>query len=237
MKTRLALRDLNATKDRFFSIIAHDLKSPFNSILGFTNILAEQVKQKDFDGIEEYAEIIRHSSQKAMDLLTNLMEWSRSQSGRMDFNPEYIEIGSLINEIYELSNVSALQKSISLTKELPHHISAFLDKSMISSVIRNLVSNAIKFTRPGGTVVIKAEQLDQHLKVSITDNGVGIEKSDLRKLFTIDENFSVPGTQDEGGTGLGLVLCKEFIEKHKGKIRAESEPGKGSKFYFIIPRH
>jgi len=231
------LRDLNATKDKFFSIIAHDLKSPFNSILGFTNILAEQVKQEDFDGVEEYAEIIRHSSQKAMDLLTNLMEWSRSQSGRMDFNPEYIEIGTLINEIYELSNVAALQKSIFLTKELPHHLSAFLDRSMISSVIRNLISNAIKFTHPGGAIVIKAEQLDQYLKVSITDNGVGIAKSDLRKLFTIDENYSVPGTQDERGTGLGLVLCKEFIEKHKGTIRAESEPGKGSRFYFTIPRH
>jgi PAS domain S-box-containing protein len=231
------LRDLNAEKDKFFSIIAHDLKSPFNSILGFTNLLAEQVKQKDFDGVEEYAEIIRHSSQKAMDLLTNLMEWSRSQSGRMDFNPEYIEIGTLINEICELSNVAALQKSISLTKELPHHISAFIDRSMISSVIRNLISNAIKFTHPGGAIVIKAEQLDRYLKVSITDNGVGIEKSDLQKLFTIDENFSVPGTQDERGTGLGLVLCKEFVEKHKGTIRAESEPGKGSRFFFIIPRH
>jgi signal transduction histidine kinase len=231
------LRELNATKDKFFSIIAHDLKNPFNSILGFSDILSEQMRQKDYEGIEEYANIIRHSSEKAVDLIMNLMEWSRSQSGRMDFNPENVEVGTLINEVYELSNVSAIKKSILLTKELPHHLLAYIDKSMIGTVLRNIISNAIKFTNPGGKVVVRAEQLGQEIKVSVTDNGVGINGENLNRLFRIDESYSVPGTQNEQGSGLGLLLCKEFIDLHKGKIWAESEPGKGSSFYFTIPRN
>ena len=231
------LRELNATKDKFFSIIAHDLKSPFNSILGFSDILADQMRQKDYDGIEEYAGIIQQSSQKAVDLLMNLMEWTRSQSGRMDFNPENVEIGTLINEVIELTNVAAIQKSIRLTKDLPPHILVYLDKGMISSVLLNLISNAIKFTNLGGTIEIKAEEDDQEIKVSVTDNGVGIERENLIKLFRIDETYSVPGTQNEQGTGLGLLLCKEFIDIHKGMIWAVSEPGIGSSFYFTIPRN
>lgn len=231
------LRELNATKDKFFSIIAHDLKSPFNGILGFSDILTDQLRKKDYDGIEEYGAIIHQSSQKAMNLLTNLIEWSRSQSGRMDFNPEYVEISSLLNEIYEISNVSALEKSISLKKEIPRHVSVLLDKEMISSVIRNLVSNAIKFTRPGGEVVVRAELLDRELQVFVKDNGVGIGSQYIDKLFRLDEAYSAKGTNNESGTGLGLLLCKEFIEKHKGKIWVESEPDKGSTFYFTIPKY
>lgn len=231
------LSELNATKDKFFSIIAHDLKSPFNSIIGFTNILADQIRKKEYDSVVEYADIIRQSSQKAMNLLTNLIEWSRSQSGRMDFNPEFNEIGTLINEVCELSNVSARQKSITITREIQRNILVYLDKDMISSVIRNLLSNAIKFTHPGGKIMIITEQLEHEIKVMITDSGVGIEQQSLAKLFRIDESFSLPGTQNEKGTGLGLVLCKEFIDKHKGKIWAESEPGVGSRFYFTIPKY
>lgn len=244
MKTLQALREsearlqeLNATKDKFFSIIAHDLKSPFNSILGFSEILSEQMRQKDYEGIEEYADIIRRSSERAVDLIMNLMDWTRSQSGRMDFNPEIVEIGALINEVYELSNVSAIKKSIHLTRELPHHVLVYIDKGMITTVLRNLISNAIKFTNPGGSIVIQAEQLGHELKVSVTDNGIGIERENLNKLFRIDESYSVPGTQNEQGTGLGLLLCKEFINLHKGKIWAESEPGKGSSFYFTVPKN
>lgn len=231
------LRELNATKDKFFSIITHDLKSPFNGILGFSEILTEQLSKKDYDGIEEYGSIIHQSSQKAMNLLTNLIEWSRAQSGRMDFNPEYVEISSLLNEIYEISNVSALEKSIRLTKEVPRHVSVLLDKEMISSVIRNLISNAIKFTHPGGEVVIRAELLDRELQIFVKDNGVGIGSQYIDKLFRIDEAYSAKGTNNESGTGLGLLLCKEFIEKHKGKIWVESAPDKGSTFYFTIPKY
>ena len=228
-------RELNATKDKFFSIIAHDLKSPFNGILGFSNLLTEQIKAKDYDGIEEYAEIIQYSSQKAIDLLMNLMEWSRSQSGRMDFHAESIEIGALIGEVHELAKIAAVQKSIQFTTVQAHPMVVQLDKEMISSVLRNLISNAIKFTHPGGRIEVKAEQLKEELLVTVSDNGIGIEKKELAKLFRIDESYSLPGTHNEKGTGLGLVLCKEFIDKHNGTIWAESEPGKGSRFCFKIP--
>ena len=229
------LHELNASKDKFFSIISHDLKSPFNSILGFSNILAEQVREKDFEGIEEYAEIIQNSSQRAMDLLSNLLEWSHSQTGRMKFNPQNIEIAALINDATELLSDTAHQKSITISRGLLQNVTVFVDKAMIYTILRNLISNSIKFTKPGGTIIISAEQQWHELMVSVSDNGVGMNKDDLGKLFRIGENYSTKGTEDEIGTGLGLILCKEFIEKHGGKIWAVSEEGKGSKFCFTIP--
>jgi len=229
------LREINATKDKFFSIIAHDLRNPFNSILGFSQLLVEQIHQKDYDGIDKYTEFIRNSSQHAMDLLMNLLEWSRSQTGIMEFNPEYIEIVALINEVEKLSDYSARQKSITISKVLQQISPVLADKAMISTILRNLIFNAVKFTNPGGRIIISAEQKNNELIVSVSDNGVGIKRNDICKLFRIDETFSTTGTQNEKGTGLGLILCKEFVEKHKGKIWAESEAGKGSKFSFMIP--
>lgn len=229
------LRELNATKDKFFSIIAHDLRSPFNSIMGFSEILTEQIRQKDYEGILEYAEIIHNSSKNAMDLLINLMEWSRAQSGRMDFNPENVEISSFINEVVEHTHVAALKKSIQLTSEHPHHLLAFIDRDMISSVLRNLISNSIKFSYPGSNIQIKAEQTGEELKISVIDNGIGMSSDNLNKLFRMDESYSIRGTQNERGTGLGLLLCKEFVQMHGGAIWAESELGKGSRFNFTIP--
>ncbi len=230
------LLELNATKDKFFSIIAHDLKNPFNAVIGFSDILIEQVLEKNFDGIEQYARIIQHSSQQAMDLLMNLMEWSRSQTGKMEYKPETVEMVALINDVTELLNDLARKKSITISKEIPQNISAFADKAMISTILRNLVSNAIKFTHPGGKIVLSAEQKPDEWVFSVSDNGVGIKKEAIEKLFRIDENNSTPGTQNEKGTGLGLILCKEFVEKHGGKIWAESEVGKGSKFCFTIQK-
>jgi PAS domain S-box-containing protein len=229
------LRTLNATKDKFFSIIAHDLKSPFNAILGFSNLLVNQVKENDYEDVEKYAEIIQQSSLRAIELLMNLMEWSRSQTGRMEFNPEFIEMDKLIRDIIDLLIDSANQKSINVHLNISPNIPVVADKAMISTVLRNLVSNAIKFTRQGGEIVVSAEQRQDGLMVYVKDNGVGIEKTDIAKLFRIDEIYSKPGTQREKGTGLGLILCKDFIEKHNGKIWLESEVGKGSTFYFSIP--
>ncbi len=236
-ENEIRLRELNATKDKFFSIIAHDLKSPFNSILGLSNLLVEQIQEKDFNGIEEYAGIIRDSSQRAMDLLMNLLEWSRSQTGRMEFNPEYIEIIGLINDATELHFDAAQQKSISISLEIPRKTLVFADKAMIATILRNMISNAVKFTHPGGQIIISSEQKENELWITITDNGVGIKKTNLEKLFRLDQNLSTLGTKNEKGTGLGLLLCKEFVEKHGGQIRIESEPGKGSTFGFSIPKH
>lgn len=229
------LLELNATKDKFFSIIAHDLKSPFTSIIGLSELLAEQVGRKDYDGIEEYANMIQSSSWRAMDLLTNLMEWSRSQTGRIEFNPVSINMAELIDEVSELLNVAAKQKNITISKDLPGGLTLFADRLMINTVLRNLISNAVKYTNNGGTIEISAVLKEKELEVSVKDNGIGLKKEALDKLFHIEESVSTPGTQDEEGTGLGLILCKDFVSKHGGKIRAESEPGNGSRFVFTIP--
>jgi len=229
------LRELNTQKDKFFSIIAHDLKSPFNSILGFSEILVEQIRKKDYDSIEKYAGIINQSSNKAVELLMNLMEWARSQTGRMEFNPEYLEITELISEVSQLFHEVAGQKSISIFKDLPRAATVYADKAMISTVLRNLISNAIKFTFPGGKITIRTIEKPDGLTVCVQDNGVGMSKSVIEKIFRLDENYTTTGTNNEKGTGLGLVLCKEFIEKHGGKIWLESELGGGSTFYFTIP--
>lgn len=236
LESKASLVELNATKDKFFSIIAHDLKSPFNSILGLSNLLEEQVREKNYDGIEEFATLIQNSSQLAYNLLKNLLEWSRSQTGKLEFSPEYLEIGSLINEAIGVLAHAAQQKSIHIRSKLPGNLIVFADRSMISSVLRNLISNAIKFTKPDGQIVISTERAKSEVIISIADTGVGIAPKDIAKLFRIDENHTTLGTQNEKGTGLGLILCKEFVERHNGKIWAESEPEKGSRFQFSIPK-
>ncbi len=229
------LAELNATKDKLFSIIGHDLRGPFNSIIGFSNLLTNQVQQKDYEGVERYARIIRDSSYRAMDLLTNLLEWSRAQSGKIEFNPEYIELVTVINEVTDLLDDSAEQKSITISQHLPHNLPVFADKDMVLTILRNLISNGIKFTNPGGEVMIRADQQDDRVMVSVVDSGVGISEDDFDTLFRMENTRPKPGTQQEKGTGLGLLLCKEFVEVHGGQIWAESTEGAGSVFYFTIP--
>lgn len=226
---------LNAAKDKFFSIIAHDLKGPFNSIIGFSDLLIDRLRENDYEEIEKYAHIIQNSSRRAMDLIMNLMEWSRSQTGRLDFNPETIDMVALIKTIAQLLNDSAQQKSISLYTEMPEKIMVLVDKAMMGTVLRNLISNAIKFTNAGGEIVISLNRMINQVIVTVADNGVGIKPDAMDKLFVIEKSYSTIGTNDEKGTGLGLILCKEFVEKHGGSIWAESELGKGSKFHFAIP--
>ncbi len=175
------------------------------------------------------------SAERAMNLLMNLLEWSRSQTGRMEFAPQYIEMVTLINEVIDIFDDSAQQKSITITRKLPKTAIALADKAMASTILRNLISNAIKFSMPNGKIEISAEQKKNELLLSFTDNGIGISKTDINKLFRIEESFSTIGTRNEKGTGLGLILCKEFAEKHGGKIWVESELGKGSTFYFSLP--
>lgn len=234
-KSEASLRTLNSTKDKFFSIIAHDLKSPFNAILGFSDLLVDKVRNKNYNDLEKFAEIINSSSQKAMNLLSNLLEWSRSQTGKMEFNPEYIDLVAVINSVRDLLMVSAQQKSIAILLNLPDNLFVQADNAMIETVLRNLISNAIKFTPQNGTVLISAEIKNEECLVFVKDNGIGIRKEDQEKLFKIEETCSLPGTENEHGTGLGLILCKDFIDKHKGKIWVKSEEGKGTTMLFSIP--
>ena len=233
-KSEIKLRKLNAQKDKFFSIIAHDLRSPFNSILGLSDLLIGQIELKYYDGIDEYASLINQCSQQAMDLLMNLLDWARAQTGRMEFNPEYFELVDLIDDNKRFFEVIAQQKSIIIKTELPNTLIVFADKQMISTIFRNLISNAIKFTKQGGEVKISAEKKSDEILISVSDNGIGIEAKRLDKLFRIDESNSTYGTDNEKGTGLGLILCKEFVENHGGKIWVESDEAKGSEFYFTL---
>ncbi|MFO7672463.1 MAG: CHASE domain-containing protein [Lutibacter sp.] len=234
-ESEIKLIELNASKDKFFTIIGHDLKSPFNAIIGFGNLLMKQVKHKNIEKIEMYGSLILQSSNMAMDLLLNLIQWSLSQTGKMKFNPEQFDMVACIDTNTLMFNNIASQKSITIKNILPQSASVLADHAMISTVLRNLISNAIKFTMPGGEIIVSAMEKQTELIISVTDSGVGISKNSIVKLFRIDQNHSTAGTNNETGTGLGLILCKDFVEKHHGKIWVESEEGKGSTFYFSLP--
>ena len=226
---------LNAEKDKFFSIIAHDLKSPFNTLVSFSQLLEEQVREKDLEGIEKFSKIILQSATRGMDLLMNLMEWSRAQTGRMDFKPADHQMTDLINRVTTLFIDIAGQKSITINLDLTSGVLVAVDKEMIATVLRNLVSNAIKFTAPGGNITVSTHVTMSEAVVSVCDSGVGIPPDKIDKLFRVGQSNSTPGTQNEKGTGLGLILCKEFVEKHGGRIWVESIEKKGSVFYFTLP--
>jgi len=170
-----------------------------------------------------------------MDLLMNLMEWSQSQIGRMVFNPEYFVIGELIDEVILLLSDAAKLKSIIIRKALLPNTIVYADKNMISTVLRNLISNAIKFTHLNGEIIIPIVKKEGEIIVSVDDNGVGMTQDKIDRIFQIDENYSTPGTQNEKGTGLGVIICKKFVEKHGGKIWVDSKVGIGSTFYFSLP--
>ncbi len=229
------LRELNAQKDKFFTIISHDLKSPFNAIYALSQHLVDQMKEKDYEGVEEYAKIIEQSSERAMNLLMNLLQWSQAQTGRIVFEPEHFELVRLIDESIRIIEDVARNKSIAIKYQLPNHLLVHADRQMLSSILRNLVNNAIKFSMPGSEVLISAERIQSAVKICIKDHGVGIPKERLDKLFRIDEAESTRGTANEKGTGLGLILCKEFVEKHGGSIWVESKQGHGTSFYFTLP--
>lgn len=235
-ENEIRLRELNASKDRFFSIIAHDLKSPFNAILGFSDLLTEKIREKDYDDIEDLSGLIQTSAERTMNLLTGLLDWARSQTGRVKFEPKTISVRDIVDEtIDSLKDVSD-HKSIGIDVDIKEVEEVYADEVMMGTVLRNLVSNAIKFTHMGGKVAIAARQDNGMTLFKVKDTGIGIEKENLKKLFSIDEGYSNPGTLNEQGTGLGLLICKEFVEKHGGHIWAESEKGNGSTFWFTFPR-
>jgi len=232
-----SLKISNETKDKFFSIISHDLKSPFNSLLGFTDLLLQNYDTFDDAERKHIIESLNTSSKNTYQLLENLLTWSRSQTGRIEFSPQEIEVKTLIYEIILLSQPAAENKSIVLSDHTEADLSVYADKSMLQSVLRNLISNAIKFTGNKGSVSVSAKKSkqDRFIEISISDTGVGIPEDIIDDLFRIDKNRSRPGTEKEKGTGLGLILCKEFVEKQGGQIWIESEVGKGSQFIFTLP--
>ena len=230
------LKEVNATKDKFFSIIAHDLKSPFNHLLGLTEIIRDRSMETGHEEIRELASLIHKSAKQGRDLLDNLLTWSRSQIGVHDFKPEPVNLHETVDEAMVFVEQIASQKNISIFNEVKRSMKARADINMLNTILRNLLNNAIKFTKPGGFVKVYAKERNEVVEITVEDNGIGISKSTLSKLFKIDENPSTPGTGSEKGTGLGLILCREFVERHGGEIRVESERGSGSKFIFTLPK-
>jgi PAS domain S-box-containing protein len=237
-KANVQLEHLNATKNKFFSIIAHDLKNPFQAIFGFSELLMRNFDDFDDPQKMELLTMIKTSSESAYNLLENLLQWARTQTDRIKYNPANIDLHELISQNIELSRASAEKKQISLNEEIDSVSEAFADKNMINLVIRNLLSNAIKFTDEAGMITIRCfEKNEKELGISISDSGIGISKENIKKLFRIDEYFSTSGTAGEGGTGLGLIICKEFVEKNKGEITIDSELEVGTTFTFTLPKH
>lgn len=230
------LRNANAAKDKFFSIIAHDLKNPFHSILNFSELLLKHYTTYDKEEVLTFVKMIHESSRQAYSLLENLLNWSGAQTGRMIFNPSVTDLHELIINNISLLEGTAMEKNITLINEVRSAIFAFCDANMINTVIRNILSNAIKFTRPSGKATISSRSSSRITEICVTDTGVGIKNEDLGKLFKIDVQFTTTGTANEEGTGLGLVLCHEFVHINNGKLKVTSKVGKGTTFSIELPK-
>ena len=229
------LTELNFSKDRFFSIVAHDLRNPFNSLLGFSEVLHEEFGTLSEEEKREYIGYMRKASQNVYKLIDNLLQWSRLQLGKIEFEPARFDLFDVAVQTSALSKMNAQKKKIEIINEIKANSFVFADRNMINTVFRNLISNAIKFTNAGGKIILSCDKRENDIIVSVKDTGIGINPKDIEKLFRIDIHYSNKGTEDEEGTGLGLVICKEMIDKHGGRIWAESPESGGSCFNFSIP--
>ncbi|MDR3609578.1 MAG: PAS domain-containing sensor histidine kinase [Ignavibacteriaceae bacterium] len=235
-QSELKLRELNAIKDKFFSIIAHDLRGPFNGLFGILDMVREEFDEIGIDEVKQNLKCINDILRNLFQLLEDLLEWGRIQRNAIEFSPREEDICQAIRNVVDLYSINAKNKNITLYLNLPDRLKVKFDKKMVSTVIRNLMTNAIKFTQPWGSINVTAMDEIDHVKISVQDTGIGISNDNLHRLFNLTEYFSTQGTNKEGGTGLGLILCKEFVEKHGGKISVETELKKGSIFSFTIPK-
>jgi len=235
-ENELHLKELIATKDTFLSIIAHDLRSPFNSIIGFLELL--QTKYDEFSDSErkEHINLISENAIITLNLLENLLVWAKSQTGRIAFQPVKQKLIPILNSVKETFNSAINQKGLTLKIFISDDIEIFTDTNMLNSIFQNLISNAIKYSREAGTILINVQKIQNQIEIIVSDNGIGMSKKTIDKLFKIGEGVSIPGTCNEKGSGLGLILCKDFVERHDGTIWVESELGKGSKFIIRIPQ-
>lgn len=229
------LEKLNIDKDLFISILAHDLKNPFNIILGYLSLLSINIRRFDIDKIESQVNMINESAQKVHNLLDSILMWASSQAGKLPYEPKELNLKSISYEMIEMLKQSAEAKSITINYRAPENFIVFADANMLKTVLRNLITNAIKFTGNGGSINIAAEQSDEGVTITVSDTGVGLEPGMMDKLFNVSQMQTTKGTESESGSGLGLLYCKNFIEKHGGTIWVESEKGKGSSFKFTLP--
>jgi len=230
------LNDLNKTKDKFFSIIAHDLKNPFVTLLGFSEILLSDFKELQSEEVLYYISEMKKSADLSHSLLQNLLQWSRSQTGKIEYHPQQLELKNVIRQNILLVNKSAEKKSINIMNNIQAELKVKADEDMLNTIVRNLLTNAIKFTSKEGIISVDASSQYGCAEIRIKDSGIGMNEETVNKLFRIDVTHSTSGTENETGTGLGLLLCKEFIEKHGGKIWVESKENVGSTFHFTLPQ-
>lgn len=232
-KNEEILINLNADKDRFFSILAHDLRSPFNAIIGLTDLLKNNIHDYNINQIENFIVNINATAVSTYTLLEDLLLWARSQSGKLPFEPQIINLTKECIEVVSVMNLAARTKNITIKNLIIKPVEVSADKQMIKTVLRNLISNAVKFTNNNGIIEIRLTQETGNIIISISDNGIGIPEGEINKLFDEKQKISREGTANESGSGLGLILCKQFIEKHGGEIWAESN--NGSNFKFSLP--
>jgi len=234
-RDKLALS--NATKNKFFRIIAHDLRNPISTLSGSTNLIFNDFDEYNKEQTKGFIGELNKLSQTTFNLLENLLDWSSTQMGEIRFSPKTIDIYSLTAENIELITRKVDSKNIRLKFDLEKNTIAFADENMVKTVIRNLLSNAVKFTPENGEIEISCYIDDEFVKYSVKDSGIGISEEDQKKLFRIDTHYSTPGLSNEKGSGLGLILCKEFVEKNGGKIKVSSEPQKGTTITFTLKKY
>lgn len=234
-QSEIELLQLNIDKDRFISILGHDLKSPLLTLLSFSELLAENIQDYDKSEIQSIVTEMMQSTKITYKLLEDILTWTKAQSGKIPYNPKKVFFAEICENTIEVLEPNAAAKSITLSCRVTDSLTVFADNDMLRTILRNLLSNAIKFTNKGGEINIKAEENPAYVCISVSDNGIGIAPENLTKLFKMTEVISTQGTAREKGTGLGLLLCQEFVVKHGGKIWAESEGGKGSVFNFTLP--
>ncbi len=231
------LKELNSMKDKFFSIIAHDLRNPLSVFHGITSYIKDRYEELDEEEIQDSINDLYTSADKLLNLLENLLAWARSQTGNMEFRPENTDLGEISMTVEYLFKESAKKKGIVIENNIPNNYYLLADRNMLSTIFRNLTSNSIKFTESGGKIKLDAHKDSYFTYIAISDTGTGMDKSTLDKLFNPGEKISTKGTRSEGGTGLGLLMVKEFVDRHNGEIKVESELGKGSVFKIKLPVH
>lgn len=235
MKLQQELQKLINDKDQFMSILAHDLRSPFNGLLGFMSIIIEDLEDYKIEELRNMLLVVNDTAVNIYNLLEDILTWSKSQSGSLVYEPNLLNIYETFEDVYELLNPSAVKKLITLEVISPKNLQIMADQNMMRTIIRNLISNAIKFTRPSGKIILSAELETNHLLIQVKDNGIGMNNITMSKLWNKSTPYTTKGTENEAGTGLGLLLCKEMVELHGGKIWVESELGNGTSFCFTIP--
>ena len=230
------LVELNRSKNELLSIISHDLKNPFGALLNMSEFLATETDDMERTEIGEFSQAINISAKILYKFFNDLLEWSKLQNGIVNVNPVTLDVRAIADNIFSLLNITAMSKGVRLVNNIPHGTNLLGDLNMVNSIINNLVTNAIKFTNAGGSVIVQAQELDGFVELAVVDDGVGMGENVLEKIFKLNKHFTNNGTENEIGSGLGLVITKDLIARHGGKIRVESKKGTGTSFFFTLPK-